>query len=67
MARNITSESISFYKDLLAKYEPYPLEILDDLMFDDTRYDQNRIDATFAKKRLLECGIPLTDDEPAQK
>ena len=62
MARNITSENITFYRGLLAQYEPYPLEILDDLMFDDTRYDRNRIDATIAKKRLIECGIPLTED-----
>ena len=66
MARNFTSEEIAFYRELLSKYEPYPLEVLDDLMFDDTRYDQNRIDATIAKKRLLECGIVITD-EPAQQ
>lgn len=62
MARNITSENIAFYRGLLAQYEPYPLEVLDDLMFDDTRYDQNRIDATIAKKRLIECGISLAEE-----
>ena len=62
MAQSISDENIQYFRELIAKYEPYPLEILDDLMFDDTRYDDQRIQATYAKKRLLECGIPLSED-----
>lgn len=63
MAQSISNENIKYFRDLIAKVEPYPLEVLNDLMFDDTRYDDQRILATYAKKRLLECGIPLTTEQ----
>ncbi len=50
-------DDISFLRSLLEKYEPYDLddprlEILDDKSLDDNRYD-----ATIAKKVLLKYGL----------
>lgn len=63
MALNISSSQIDSLKAIIREFKPYPLEVLEDLMIDDKRYDENRINATIAKKMLLECGIPLTDEE----
>ena len=66
MASNITSEQITRYRELISKYEPYPLDVLDKIGFDNDGYDEKRVLATMAKKRLLECDISLTEEEPAQ-
>ncbi len=57
MASNISAEQVKQLKNLIAQYAPYPIEILDDYMFDDKQYDENRIDATIAKKILTENNI----------
>lgn len=57
MDTSITNEQISFFKSIIKKYQPYPLDILNKLMYDDSRYDENRLLATRAKKILLEHGI----------
>lgn len=62
MASNITNEQIMRYRELISNYEPYSLDILDKIGFDNDGYDEKRVLATMAKKRLLECGIPLTED-----
>jgi predicted kinase len=59
MDTSITNEQISFFKSVIKKYKPYPLDILDKLMYDDNRYDDNRLLATRAKKILLEHGIEI--------
>ena len=61
MVQNISDEDIKDFRKAIAEYEPYPLSVLDELEFDDNRYDDNRIYATWAKKRLLECGIPIEE------
>ena len=62
MASNITSEQIARYRELIAKYEPYSLDVLDKIGFDNDEYDEKRVLATMAKKRLLECGITLNEE-----
>lgn len=57
MASNISAEQVKQLKNLVAEYDPYPIEILDEYMFDDKQYDENRIDATIAKKILMENDI----------
>lgn len=66
MAQGISAENIKLFREAIAKYEPYPLSVLHEIGFDDYSFDDNRVYATYAKKRLLECGIPLTEDDPAQ-
>lgn len=58
MASSITSEQIKLFKHILELYEPYPLEVLDNLPHDkDEEHDDNRVFATMAKKILIEHGI----------
>lgn len=57
MKTKLNEDDISFLKSLLKKYEPYDLddprlEILDDKSLDDNRYD-----ATIAKKVLIKYGL----------
>ena len=62
MASIISSSQVDSFRALIREFEPYPLEVLEDLMIDDNRYDENRINATIAKKILIDCGIPLKCD-----
>lgn len=66
MALTITNELISRYRELISKYEPYPLSILENIGFDNDGYDEKRVLATIAKKRLFECGIQLEDEKPSE-
>ena len=65
MAQSISDEYIERYRKAIAEYEPYPLSVLDELMFDDDRFDDNRIYATWALKQLLENGISIENNETA--
>ena len=62
MAHIISSSQVDSFRALIREFEPYPLEVLENLMIDDDRYDENRINATIAKKMLIDCGIPLKCD-----
>ena len=62
MALIISSSQVDSFRALIREFEPYPLEVLENLMIDDDRYDENRINATIAKKMLIDCGIPLKCD-----
>ena len=62
MASIISSSQVDSFRALIREFEPYSLEVLEDLMIDDNRYDENRINATIAKKMLIDCGIPLKCD-----
>ena len=62
MASIISSSQVDSFRALIREIEPYPLEVLENLMIDDDRYDENRINATIAKKMLIDCGIPLKCD-----
>ncbi len=64
MASIISSSQVDSFRALIREIEPYPLEVLEDLMIDDNRYDENRINATIAKKMLIDCGIPLECENP---
>lgn len=61
MELSITSEQIKLFKHILSLYEPYPLEVLDRLNFDKDEFDNNKVDATFAMKILIEHGININD------
>ena len=64
MALIISSSQVDSFRALIREFEPYPLEVLENLMIDDDRYDENRINATIAKKMLIDCGIPLECENP---
>ena len=66
MDSNITKKQIDLCRYILSKYDPYPIEVLKNLSFDDDKYDENRVSATMAKKILLDNNIPLTDEEPKE-
>ena len=62
MASNISKELIDMMFIALKKADPYPIEYLDEFGYDDRRYEDNyyekdRVNATIAKKFLLENGI----------
>lgn len=59
MELNITKEQIKLFKHILSLYEPYPLDVLDRLNFDNDEFDDHRVDATFAKKILIENGVNI--------
>ena len=48
LASHISNTQAAKLMALIEEYEPYPFEVLDDLMIDDNRYDENRINATIA-------------------
>ena len=57
MEQNITNTQIEFFKHIIELYEPYSLEELEKLKLDDKEHDPDRINATIAKKILIENGI----------
>lgn len=65
MVSSITREQVSRYRELISKYEPYPLEILDKIGFDNDGYDEKRVLATIAKKFLIENNV-LIEDKPSE-
>lgn len=64
MESNISRELIEMLRFALKKAEPYPIEFLDELKLDDPRFEldnpeKDRINATLAKKFLIEHGIAI--------
>lgn len=59
MELNITKEQIEFFKYIISLAEPYPFEVLDDVGYEDNRYDEIRLNSTRAKKLLIEHGIEI--------
>lgn len=64
MESNMSKELIDMMFIALKKADPYPIEYLDELGYDDPRYEDNysdkdRINATIAKKFLIENGINI--------
>lgn len=64
MESNISKELIDMMFIALKKAEPYPIEYLDEFGYDDPRYEDNysekdRVNATIAKKFLIENGINI--------
>lgn len=67
MAFVISSEDAELFKRYLRETEPYPLQILDELMFDDKRYEEGRLLATSVLKLLLNAGYSQEDVNPWMK
>ncbi len=64
MESNISKELIDMMFTALKKAEPYPIEYLDELGYDDHRYEddyseRDRINATIAKKFFIENGVNI--------
>lgn len=67
MDSNTPKELIEILKESLKRAEPYPIEYLDDLGYDDPRLkddypEKDRITATMAKKYMIEHGIPIDEE-----
>lgn len=62
MASNISEDQIKLLKEVLSLAEPYPLDELDEHLFCDDKSEERikRIEATLAKKLLLENGIDIS-------
>lgn len=58
-SHTINSDDIAYFKSILEKYEPYDINdpILDS--FDNPDIDENRYNATLAKKALVDNGISI--------
>lgn len=61
MEHPITEKQIEFFKMIISQYEPYTMDVLDKVSYDDNRYDEKRLAATWAKKHLLEHGVKLDE------
>lgn len=55
----LSDEKIQLFKEILAKYEPYDLDDPRLDIYDNPDIDENRFDATLAKKALLENEIKI--------
>ena len=55
----LSDDDVKFFKSILEKYEPYDLNdpILE--IYDNPEIDENRFNATLAKKALLDNGISI--------
>ena len=60
----MSSETAEFFKRFIKDNQPYPITVLDDLMFDDNRFDEKRLDATFALECLLKAGFTEEEVNP---
>lgn len=67
MASTISKEAAAEFISYIREHEPYPVSILDDLMFDDNRYDDRRLSATIAMKVLLDSGFTEEEVNPWKK
>ena len=54
-------------KHFLEKHEPYPVSLLDGMMFDDKRFDEERLKATMALICLLRAGFSENEVNPWKK
>ena len=64
MGSIMSSETAEFFKQFIKDNQPYPITVLDDLMFDDNRFDEKRLDATFALECLLKAGFAEEEVNP---
>lgn len=67
MAYAISSETADFFKSFLKEHEPYPVSVFDNLMFDDNRFDDERLQATMALICLLKAGYHEEEVNPWKK
>ena len=61
MASIISSSQVDSFRALIREIEPYPLEVLEDLMIDDNRYDENRIIRFIYGGRRADVGDRIRD------
>ena len=65
MASITRQEQFEFFKDMVRKYEPYPMEVYTNLDFDDKRCpDDKRFAASISLKALLDMGYPEEEANP---
>ena len=55
--KQLSQDDIEYFMSILAQYEPYDLDDQRLDVFDDDSLDENRYNATVAKKVLLQAGI----------
>lgn len=68
MGSSIRKEYSDFFISVVKDNEPYPVEILRNLAFDDTRYNgDKRFAATIALKSLLDAGYSEDEVNPWKK
>lgn len=64
MASAMSKETAKIFIQYVKENEPYPLSVLDDLMFDDKRFDDGRVLATEILKKLLDAGYSEDEVNP---
>ena len=57
MASKLSDEKIAMYKAMLEKAEPYPDDAPEMNTFDRREADEDRVNASFAKRILEEAGV----------
>lgn len=69
MASVTSQERIDHFKKIVKTYEPYSLDILDNLAFDDEEYNENnmRFVATVCLKALIDTGFSEDEVNPWKK
>ena len=55
--KELTQDDIAFFKSIIEQYEPYDLDDPRLEFFDDNGLDENRYNATLAKKVLMKAGL----------
>lgn len=64
MASVMSNEDAEFFKHFLEKHEPYSATVIDGMMFDDKRFDEERLKATMALICLLKAGFSEDEVNP---
>ena len=63
----ISEDEVERNKEYIKRHQPYPISILDGLLFDDKRYTSDRILSTFILKQFLVAGYSEDEVNPWKK
>ena len=64
MASVMSNADVEFFKHFLKEHEPYSVSVFDNMMFDDKRFDEDRLRATMALICLLKAGFSEDEVNP---
>ena len=65
MASSIHPNDVQFFKGIIERYEPYPIEKYENMALDERGYDNDmRYSATICLKALLDAGFTEEEVNP---